>query len=51
MLRVIHAFDVKPGVQEAPFIEWLDASLDEVTKQFGCSQRKTWVFIDGIQGD
>ena len=51
MLRVIHAFDVKPEVQEASFIEWLDARLDEVTKRFGCLQRKTWVFIDGIQGD
>jgi len=51
MLRVIHAFDVKPEVQEASFIEWLDARLDETTKRFGCLQRKTWVFIDGIQGD
>jgi len=51
MLRVIHAFDVKPGVHEASFIEWLDARLDEVTKRFGCLERKTWVFIDGIQGD
>jgi hypothetical protein len=48
MLRVIHAFDVKPGVHEASFIEWLDARLDEVTKRFGCLERKTWVFIDGI---
>jgi hypothetical protein len=51
MLRVIHAFDVKPGVHDASFIEWLDARLDEVTKRFGCLERKTWVFIDGIQGD
>jgi hypothetical protein len=51
MLRVIHAFDTKPGVHEASFIEWLDARLDETTKRFGCLERKTWVFIDGIQGD
>jgi hypothetical protein len=51
MLRVIHAFDVKPGVIEASFIEWLDARLDEVTKRFGCLERKTWLFIDGIHGD
>jgi len=51
MLRVIHAFDVKPSVHEASFIEWLDARLDETTKRFGCLERKTWVFIDGIQGD
>ncbi len=51
MLRVIHAFDIKPGVHEASFVEWLDARLDETTKRFGCLERKTWVFIDGIQGD
>ena len=51
MLRVIHAFDVKPVVHETSFIEWLDARLDEVTKRFGCLERKTWLFIDGIQGD
>jgi len=51
MLRVIHAFDVKPGVVESSFIEWLDGRLDEATKRFGCLERKTWVFIDGIQGD
>src|SRR5579862_5061136 len=51
MLRVIHAFDVKPGVVEHSFIEWLDARLDEFTKRFGCLERKTWVFIDGIGGD
>ena len=51
MLRVIHAFDVKPGVHEASFIEWLDARLDEVDEALWMPQRKTWVFIDGIQGD
>ena len=50
MLRVVHVFDVKSGVQEASFIEWLDARLDEITKRYGCLDRKTWVFIDGIQG-
>lgn len=51
MLRVVHVFDVKPGVQEASFIEWLDARLDEITMRYGCLDRKTWVFIDGIQGN
>ncbi len=51
MLRVIHAFDVKPGVIEHSFIEWLDGRLDEITKRFGCLERKTWVFLDGIHGD
>lgn len=51
MLRVIHAFDIKPGVVEHSFIEWLDGRLDEITRRFGCLERKTWIFIDGIQGD
>lgn len=51
MLRVIHAFDVKPGVIEHSFIEWLDGRLDEITRRFGCVQRKTWVFVDGIHGN
>ncbi len=51
MLRVIHSFDIKNGVEEIPFIEWLDGRLDEITKRFGCLERKTWVFIDGIHGD
>ena len=51
MLRVIHAYDVKPGVVESSFVEWLDGRLDELTKRFGCLERKTWVFVDGIHGD
>jgi hypothetical protein len=51
MLRVIHAFDVKPGVVETSFIEWLDSQLDQVTRRFGCLERKTWLFVDGIRGD
>jgi hypothetical protein len=51
MLRVIHSFDLKPGVVEESFINWLDSRLDEITSRFGCLERKTWVFIDGIRGD
>lgn len=51
MLRVIHAYDVKPGVVEPSFVEWLDGRLDEITKRFGCLERKTWIFVDGIRGD
>jgi len=51
MLRVIHAFDVRPGIVESSFIEWLDSRLDEATKRFGCLERKTWLFVDGIRGD
>lgn len=51
MLRVIHAFDVRPGVVEDSFVEWLDGRLDEITMRFGCLERRTWRFIDGIRGD
>lgn len=50
MLRVIHAFDLKPGIEERTFVEWLDSQLDQVTKRFGCLGRKTWVFVDGMDG-
>lgn len=51
MLRIIHAFDVKPGVVEQSFITWLDGRLEEISKRFGCLERKTWIFLDGIHGD
>jgi len=50
MLRVIHAYNIKPGVDERSFVEWLDSRLDEVTRRFGCMGRKTWVFLDGFDG-
>src|SRR3970040_923977 len=51
MLRVIHAFDLKPGIVEHSFIGWLDAQLDEITRRFGCLERKSGFFMDGIRGD
>jgi hypothetical protein len=50
MLRVIHAYNIKPGVEEQSFVEWLDGRLDEVTRRFGCVGRKTWVVLDGFEG-
>ena len=50
MLRVIHAYNIKPGVEEQSFVEWLDSKLDETTRRFGCIGRKTWVFLDGFEG-
>lgn len=50
MLRVIHAYDIKPGVDERSFVEWLDSQLDQITKRFGCIGRKTWIFLDGFEG-
>jgi len=49
-LRVIHAYHIKAGVDERSFVEWLDSKLDEITRRFGCVERKTWVFLDGFEG-
>lgn len=51
MLRIVHSFDLKPGVIEESFVNWLDARLAEITRKFGCLERKTWIFIDGIKGN
>ena len=50
MLRLIHSFDVKSDVQVESFIEWLDHELWERSKPFGCLERKTWIYLDGIEG-
>ncbi len=50
MLRLIHAFNIRPGVDADSFINWLDATLWEKSRPFGCLERKTWVFLDGIEG-
>ena len=36
MLRTVHAFDVRPGTEEASFVEWLDSMLWEHSRRFGC---------------
>jgi hypothetical protein len=51
MLRTVHVFDVRPGTEEPSFIEWLDGMLWEHSRRFGCLERKTWRFLDGIEGD
>jgi hypothetical protein len=50
MIRVVHLFDVKRGVDEQSFIEWLDAKLDVAARQFGCTDRKSWKLLDGFTG-
>jgi hypothetical protein len=48
MFRLVHVFDLKPGQNEENFITWLDATLFEQARKFGCLERKTWVFLDGL---
>jgi hypothetical protein len=50
MIRVVHLFDLKKGVAEGPFLEWLDAKLGTAARQFGCVDRSTWVLLDGFTG-
>ncbi len=50
MIRVVHLFDVKKGVSEGAFIEWLDAKLEVASRKFGCVDRKTWVVLEGFSG-
>ena len=50
MLRLIHSFDVKQGVPAESFIEWLDHELWARSEPFGCLERKTWIYLDGIDG-
>jgi hypothetical protein len=50
MLRLIHSFDIKPGVPVESFIEWLDHELWARSEPFGCIERKTWIYLDGIDG-
>ena len=50
MLRLIHSFDIKPGVPVESFVEWLDHELWAVSEPFGCLERKTWIYLDGIDG-
>jgi hypothetical protein len=51
MIRVVHLFDIKKGIDEVAFIEWLDAQLDAVSRRLGCVDRKTWVLLEGFTGD
>jgi hypothetical protein len=50
MIRVVHLFDLKRGVNETAFVEWLDAKLEDAARRFGCVDRKTWKLLDGFTG-
>ncbi|MEX2570233.1 MAG: hypothetical protein WD737_02940 [Gemmatimonadota bacterium] len=51
MIRVVHLFNVRNAVEESAFIEWLEARLGEAARRHGCTERKTWVLLDGFEGD
>ncbi len=49
MFRLIHIFDIKSGRSPESFLSWLDATLFPKSKEFGCLDRKNWVFLDGLK--
>lgn len=49
MIRVVHLFDLKAGVNEEDFLNWLDSRLEQATAQFGCLERHTWIFLSGFR--
>ena len=49
MIRLVHIFDLKSSDHDESFISWLDANLYGKAKEFGCEERKTWVFLDGVK--
>ncbi len=42
MLRNIHFFNLKPGVDEATALAALNGDVAEYTKSLGCIERRTW---------
>ena len=49
MFRLIHIFDIKGGKSPESFMSWLDTTLYPKSKEFGCLDRKNWVFLDGLK--
>ena len=49
MLRLVHVFDLKQGKSAETFLSWIDRTLFFKSKEFGCIERKNWVFIDGMK--
>ncbi len=47
MLRLIHMFDLRAGVNEESFLSWLDSTFSQKASKFGCIERINWVFQDG----
>ncbi len=46
MLRNIHFFNLKPGVDEATALAALNGDVAEYTKSLGCIERRTWKLLN-----
>ena len=49
MLRLVHVYDIKKGKSPESILSWLDTTLFPKSKEFGCIERKNWVFLDGLK--
>ena len=49
MLRLVHIFDIKSGKSPESFLSWLESTLYAKSKEFGCTERNNWVFLDGMK--
>lgn len=47
MVRVIHFFNLKPGADEAQMLHLVNQGLRDLTRAYGCLDRKTWKLLDG----
>lgn len=46
MVRVIHFSNLKPGTDEAQMLRLVNQGLLEITKFYGCLERKTWKLLE-----
>jgi len=46
MVRVIHFFNLKPGTDEAQMLALVNQGLRDLTRAYGCLERKTWKLLD-----
>ena len=51
MLRNLHFFNIKPGVDEARILYLWDHVVAEYAQTRGCIERKTWKLLDARSGD
>lgn len=46
MVRIIHFFNLKPGADEAQMLALVNQGLRDLTRAYGCLERKTWKLLD-----
>ena len=51
MLRNIHLFNLKPGIDAAKTLAVIDGELADYARALGCIERKTWELLDNHPDD